>query len=219
MRSDQQEPAAGRQRARESRTARAPGSRTCSSVTTLSDASNVRVAKRQRGQIADHVQSRIIPGRIADAKIEADSSAAPRNNACSSLLPRRRRARARPAAATPRSSATASSIAASKCMHVARAAGAASDDRAIRVVDHDFLRASTMMVDPARQAASSSVNGSEARGQRDVQQILPQPLARRFRDVAQTARHGIQIGARLVAMPAGLSRSEKCLCRRTSNPQ
>ena len=30
------------------------------------------------------------------------------------------------------------------------------------IVDHDFLRASTMMVEPARQAASSSVKGSEA---------------------------------------------------------
>ena len=29
------------------------------------------------------------------------------------------------------------------------------------VVNHDFLRASTMMVDPARQAASSSVKGTE----------------------------------------------------------
>src|SRR6185295_9390191 len=30
------------------------------------------------------------------------------------------------------------------------------------VVNHDFLRASTMMVDPARQTASRRVNGTEA---------------------------------------------------------
>ena len=87
------------------------------------------------------------------------------------------------------------------------------------IVDHDFLRASTMMVEPARQAVSSSVNGER----RDTSARYRASFHSRWRgvsaNVAQAARHGIEPGARLVAMPAGLSRSEKCLWRRTSKPQ
>ena len=88
------------------------------------------------------------------------------------------------------------------------------------IVDHDFLRASTMMVDPARHTASSSVNGSRRGHQRGVQQIFQQPLRADVSAILRIRRAmGSSLGARLVANPAGLSRSEKCLCRSTSNPQ
>ena len=59
-------------------------------------------------------------------------------------------------------------------------------------VAHGVLRASIMMVDPARQAASSSVNGSAGGQQAEMRQILEQPHAGRFAQAAHAARHGVE---------------------------
>src|SRR6185437_3335731 len=86
------------------------------------------------------------------------------------------------------------------------------------IVDHDFLRASTIMVDPARHTASSSVKGADAA----TSAVYIRSFHSRWRGVSAIRRTrramGSRLGARLVARPAGLSRSEKCLCRSTWNP-
>src|SRR6185437_14505689 len=79
------------------------------------------------------------------------------------------------------------------------------------VVNHDFFRASTIIVEPARQAASRIVNGSEA----PTSATYSRSFHKRWRGVSSMWRRrraiGSSIGARLVAIPAGLSRREKCL--------
>ena len=49
-----------------------------------------------------------------------------------------------------------------------------------------------MMVDPARQAASISVNGMDAKVSADIQDVPPQTQERRLLHVAHSARHWIQ---------------------------
>src|ERR1022692_2521588 len=80
------------------------------------------------------------------------------------------------------------------------------------------LRASIMMVDPAWQAASSSVKGRTAASKLKCARSLSN-LAPGVSGKPRTRRAmGSSVGARLVARPAGLSRREKYLRRSTWKP-
>src|SRR5260370_41270480 len=85
-----------------------------------------------------------------------------------------------------------------------------------RLISQAFLRASIMMVDPAPHAAPSIVGGS---ARRTSAKYKPS-LRKRFRAPSRICRMrramGSRPGASVVAKPAGLSRSEKCLRRTTS---
>src|SRR5262249_24180326 len=80
-------------------------------------------------------------------------------------------------------------------------------------------RASIITVEPARNAASATVNGSEPA----VSAKYAKSFARRIFGPSRPPRPRLAIGsspgARLLASPAGLSRSEKNLRRTTVNPQ
>ncbi len=60
------------------------------------------------------------------------------------------------------------------------------------IVNHDFLRASTMIVEPARHAASTNVKGIDADHQRHIKKVLHEALARCFGDLAHASRHRIE---------------------------
>src|SRR5579872_1792463 len=118
-----------------------------------------RVAKGQRRQIGDSIQFAVIPGRIAHREINSDVSL-PSEIFGVRLLARASVQRARAGSEAGRKLLESLLDGGFEMQQIApQKSGQAALDGPI---SQAFLRASTIMVDPAPQAASSSVNGSAA---------------------------------------------------------
>src|ERR1700731_2101539 len=78
-----------------------------------------------------------------------------------------------------------------------------------------FLRASSMIVEPAPQAASNNVNGKEVRTMPKYKKSLSSFVPADSWSFRTRRAIGSRLGAMLDAKPAGLSRSEKCFRRTT----
>ena len=167
-----------RERARHFAPARDAGSRRCSRVTMCSAASKAPARERQRASDPRPRPGGCNPRPRRPPPGPRRSIAGARISARTALRPRRRPARARPTAEPRANAATASSISASKC-RMCRRSG-----RGRRYASAEYLialRASIITVEPARQAASSSVKRQRGSHQR---QIAPGPwpaARRRFR--------------------------------------